>query len=158
MHSLISSAGDGVVHLVGVGNPIRQDDGVGLEIVSKLRRSLGPVPRAGLRIHAPTLNPERVISKVASRGERLVLFDAVEAGKKPGSIVCACLGETKFGFFATHNIPLRLIPEVKDNLESIYVVGIQPESVDVGEGLSEPVRRASEDLVASIVAMGGAGG
>lgn len=142
--------GDGVVHLIGVGNPLRQDDGVGLRVVSSLRRELGQSPRPGIKVHPPSLNPEKVISKAASRGERLLIFDAVEADREPGSIICASLAETKFGFFATHNLPLRLIPGIAENQAGAFVVGIQPESAGVGEGLSEKVQEAGDRLVQAI--------
>jgi hydrogenase maturation protease len=155
LRACLLGGGNRVVHLVGVGNPIKQDDGVGLEVVASLRRELGASPASNLRIHPPSLNPENLMSKIASRKERLVVFDAVEANREPGAIVCASLKDSKYGFFATHNLPVRLIPEVAENLDETYVVGIQPESVDVGEGLSEKVKAASDQLVAMIAAMVG---
>ena len=82
-----------------------------------------------------------------------MVIDAVEAQKEPGTIVCARLSETKFGFFATHNVPLRLVPGVAENAADTFVVGIQPESVGVGEGLSDVVKKSSERLVEMIVSM-----
>jgi hydrogenase maturation protease len=98
-------------------------------------------------------NPERMISDLASKGERIVVIDAVEARKKPGAIVCARLSETKFGFFATHNVPLRLVPGVAENAADTYVVGIQPDSVGIGEGLSDVVKESSVKLVAMIASL-----
>jgi hydrogenase maturation protease len=98
-------------------------------------------------------NPERMISDLASKGERIVVIDAVEAQKKPGAIVCARLSETKFGFFATHNVPLRLVPGVAENAADTYVVGIQPDSVGIGEGLSDVVKESSVKLVAMIASL-----
>ena len=82
-----------------------------------------------------------------------MVIDAVEAQKKPGTIVCARLSETKFGFFATHNVPLRLVPGVAENAADTYVVGIQPDSVGVGEGLSDVVKGSSMKLVAMIASL-----
>jgi len=138
------------VHIVGVGNPIRQDDAVGLEIVSSLRRRLGTRPAPNIVIHPPSLMPERLLSRAAVGGRGLMVFDAVEANREPGSIVCASLAETKFGFFATHNVPLRLIPGVADNLERCFVLGIQPESLGVGEELSATVTEAKSRVVAAM--------
>lgn len=91
-----------------------------------------------------------MISDLASKGERIVVIDAVEAQMKPGTIVCARFSETKFGFFATHNVPLRLVPGVAENAADTYIVGIQPDSVGVGEGLSDVVKRSSMKLVSMI--------
>ncbi len=141
------------VHLVGVGNPIKRDDAAGLEVISTLRRIFGGSAPPSTKIHAATRSPERVLSKLALSGERVVVFDAVEAEREPGAIVCASLGDTKFGYFATHNIPLKLVPGVAEKRDQICIVGIQPESLEVGEGLSEPVRIAVAtvaDAVASL--------
>jgi hydrogenase maturation protease len=135
---------------MGVGNPIRRDDAVGLEVVSSLRRQFGPRPCPGVVIHPPSLSPERLISKVAEKGGRILLFDAVEANSEPGRVFCASLADTKYGFFATHNVPLRLIPGVAADLRSTCVVGIQPESLEVGEGLSETAEAAKKMVVARI--------
>jgi hydrogenase maturation protease len=156
--SWLEEPGNGRVHLLGVGNPIRQDDAIGLEIVSSLRRKLGPRPSPNVIIHPPSLMPERLLSKVAGTGERIVIFDAVEANREPGALVCASLADTKFGFFATHNVPLRLIPGVAGNLGRTFVVGVQPESLGVGEGLSATARAAMGRIVEAMEAMlGGMG-
>jgi hydrogenase maturation protease len=118
-----------------------------------LRRRLRSASKRAVKIHGLSSNPERLISDLASKGERIVVIDAVEAQKEPGTIVCARLSDTKFGFFATHNVPLRLVPGVAENAADTYVVGIQPESVGVGEGLSEVVKESSAKLVALIAGL-----
>jgi len=145
--------GGRTAHVFGIGNPIKQDDAVGLEVVSLLRRRFGPVSPKGIKIHAISSHPERQISELASKGERIVVIDAVEAQKEPGTIVCARLSETKFGYFATHNVPLRLVPGVAENAADTYIVGIQPDSVGVGEGLSQVVKESSAKLVAMIAGL-----
>jgi hydrogenase maturation protease len=137
--------GRGMVHLVGVGNPIKGDDALGLEVVSALRARLGASPTRRIRIHPQSLSPERILPKLAESGT-VVIFDAVEANRAPGAIVCSKLSDTKFGFFATHNLPLRIVPGISGREAQIYVVGIQPESVDIGEGLT-PTAKASVDKV-----------
>jgi hydrogenase 3 maturation protease len=156
--SWLGEPDEGRIHLVGVGNPIRQDDAIGLEIVSSLRKKLGSKPSPNVIIHPPSLMPERLLSKVAGTGDRIVIFDAVEANRRPGAVVCASLADTKFGFFATHNVPFRLIPGVAGNLGRSFVVGVQPESLGVGEGLSATARAAKGRIVEAMGAMiGGMG-
>lgn len=143
------------IHILGIGNPIKQDDAVGLEVVGSLRRLFSSRSAHAINIHAPSLNPEGLISKLASRGERIIIIDAVEARKEPGTIVCARLSDTKFGFFATHNIPLKLVPGVAQNASDIFVIGIQPASVAVGEGLSKVVSESSGKLISMIAGLVG---
>lgn len=144
--------GPGLTHVIGIGNSLKGDDAVGLEAAASLRRRLARASKV-VRVHGPTSNPERIISALASRGERILIIDAVEAQKDPGTIVFARLSETKFGFFATHNIPLRLIPGVAENAADTYLVGIQPESVFVGEGLSAVVKKSCDWLVEAIAGL-----
>ncbi len=143
------------VNLVGIGNPIKGDDSVGLAVVSELLRLLGPSPTSRLAIHEPSMSPERTLSRLALKGERIVIFDAVETGKEPGAILCAKLSDTKFGFFATHNIPLRIVPGLGGMASDVYLLGIQPESVEVGKGLTKSVETASRRVVAAIVGIAG---
>jgi len=141
----------GPVHLVGVGNSMRTDDAVGLEIVSELRSRLGAAPSPRLRIYPATVMPERLLSRLASGPGGIVVFDAVEAAKSPGDIIFCALADTKYGFFATHNIPLRLIPGLASRENDVFMVGVQPRSLEVGEELTDQVR-ASARLVVDAVA------
>jgi hydrogenase maturation protease len=95
--------------------------------------------------------PERLLSRLASEPGRIVVFDAVDASKSPGEIVCARLSDTKYGFFATHNVPLRLVPGLAGRRDEVFLVGVQPQSLEVGEGLTDVVQRSVERLVAVVV-------
>jgi hydrogenase 3 maturation protease len=143
-------AGEGRVDFVGVGNELRGDDAVGLEIISCLRSRLRGSPRPRFRVHPVAPMPERLLSKLSSKAERIIIFDAVEAARPPGEIICSKLGETKYGFFATHNVPLRLVPGLEARGDEVYVVGVQPESLEVGEGLSGAIRDSVGKIVDAI--------
>ncbi len=147
-HAFESSSGP--VDCVGVGNPIRTDDGVGLKIVSELKSALGRRPSEGVTIHGVSLMPERLLSKLSSKNGTLLIFDAVEATKAPGEVVCGMLADTKYGYFATHNVPLRLVPGLAERSDSVYIVGIQPESLEVGEGLTPAVRESAKLVVRAV--------
>lgn len=137
---------EGPVDLVGVGNTIRGDDAFGVEVISRLRSSPSGSPQ-GIRVHPAAQMPERLLSKLASTVGRLIVFDSVEVSRPPGTMVCRRLGDTRYGFFATHNVPLKLIPGLGPRLADCYVVGVQPESLEVKEGLSAPVQAAVETIV-----------
>jgi len=138
------------VNLVGVGNELRRDDGVGLEVVSSLRSKLGGSPVPGVRIHGGAPMPERLLARLASHAGRIVVFDAVEASGLPGDVVFCPMSDTKYGFFGTHNIPLRLIPGLTERLGDVFLVGVQPANLEVGLGLSPKVRESVAELVAVV--------
>ncbi|HUI01031.1 MAG TPA: hydrogenase maturation protease [Nitrososphaerales archaeon] len=140
----------GTLVLFGVGNPIKRDDSVGLYIATRLRSRLGSAPTARVKIHRPVDQAELAISRLDLQSSRLLLFDAIEAGKPPGSVVFANLDDTKYGFFVTHNIPLRLLPSVRENGKNVFVLGVQPHDVGIGEGPSEPMVQVAEKIVSVV--------
>jgi hydrogenase maturation protease len=140
------------IHLVGVGNPLRMDDGVGVFVAKALQARIAGVAKRSITVHDGSGFPDVLLSRLPP-DEGLVIFDAVEAGLKPGSIVCATIRDTRFGFFATHNVPLRLIPGISERMDGVLMVGIEPESLDVGEGLSRSVRASADKVVTEILAL-----
>jgi len=130
---------------------------VGLYITDQLRR--------GLRSRLPSLKvisavsyPELALSRIDLQASRALIFDAVETGEPAGSIVFACVDDTKYGFFATHNFPLKLHPVVRENSKNVFILGVQPEDLGIGEGLSDVVRAAAGRVVDVVAAQLGGGG
>jgi len=141
------------VHLMGAGNELRTDDAVGLEIMSSLRSKLGSAPAPGIKLYAGSPMPERLLTKLASKGGRIIVFDAVEASGIPGEVVFRSMADTKYGFFGTHNIPLRLVPGLTARLGDVFLVGVQPASLEVGFGLTSDVEESVREIV-GVVAEG----
>lgn len=141
-----------ILHIVGLGNQMRRDDGVGLFVVSKLRRTTRKLQLGSVRIHTPSLRPELLISKISEKkGNRVLIMDAVEFNAKPGSILLAPINDVKHGFFSTHNIPLKLIPSLFEEGQSNYIFGVQPLDTEIGDKLSDPVNKSAETIISKIV-------
>jgi hydrogenase maturation protease len=94
--------------------------------------------------------PERVLSNISSKAGSIVIFDAVEASKEPGEVVFCKLADTKYGFFGTHNVPLKLIPGLSARDDDVHLVGVQPASLDVGEGLTDTVQRSVQEVITTV--------
>ena len=137
------------IHFVGVGNTLRRDDGVGIFIASALKARITGDSRSKAIVYDRSRSHETLLSRLPI-DEGLVVFDAVEAGLEPGSIICATVGDTKYSFFATHNVPLAIIPGVAERKDRVCVMGIEPEALGVGEGLSPRVEASAEALTAEI--------
>jgi len=132
------------IHIFGVGNPIKCDDSVGLFIVSKLRQEVGSKPLNGLRIHPPKKFIESSLSKI--KYSNIIIFDSVECNLEAGSIVFINLKDSNYGFFSTHNIPLKIVSLIYSS-NDIFVLGVQPEVLDIGEYLSPKVKASAERIV-----------
>jgi len=129
--------------LVGIGNRWRADDAAGPEIVSRV---VG-------RIAATCLDagdaPERHLGEmVASRGEAILLLDAVDFGGAPGEIALFAAEDLSDRLSTTHTSSLRLLMRYleAESGGEVLLVGIQPASVSFGSPMSAPVSASVEAL------------
>jgi hydrogenase 3 maturation protease len=154
---LISENTKNKLSFLGIGNPIKSDDAVGLYILSKLRKKHGANPKRFLKI-VHSSSPERALSKIVEgqhqqrqrNPEATIIFDALESNSRPGTIIFANVRETRYGFFATHDIPLRLLSTVVTNSSKIFILGVQPANMDIGEKLSDVVLVSANLIIAEI--------
>jgi hydrogenase 3 maturation protease len=133
--------------ILGIGNPIKRDDSVGLYIAERLRSAIGARPSSHVSIRSAEARPELALSKLDLRASKLLILDAAEMARPAGTVALVGLNDTRYGFFATHNLPLRLHPDLKKNGESVFLLGVQPDDLSIGEGLSDSVRSAADGVV-----------
>jgi hydrogenase 3 maturation protease len=129
--------------LVGLGNVLRRDDGVGVYLAQNIH--------PGFNIHVINVEVgiENYIGKINSYlPDLLILMDCVFFNRRPGysrlSPVTDLVGYTT----NTHNIALKSISNLFT--AQTFILGIQPDSVALGEGLSAPVLKKAEHLVQKI--------
>jgi len=131
----------GKVVFVGVGNELRGDDGVGVYIAKKLKRR--KTVNTGVA-------PENFIGKIKKmKPERIVIFDALEFGGKPGEVRVVDARKTEGLKISTHSLPLSFFCKLFEGVE-VYLIGIQPKSREFGSFMSEEVVRAAEKLLAEL--------
>lgn len=125
---------------VGVGSVARGDDGVGVRLAEGLRDGIGAeVILAGDA-------PERWLTRLAGGGHGAVVFlDAVDFGGAPGSVVVLDSAEVvaRYPQVSTHKIGLGALASmiVADGGPGVWLLGVQPESVGAGVGLTPAVER-----------------
>jgi hydrogenase maturation protease len=124
--------------LMGLGNTDYGDDGLGVRLAERLAA-------AGLPdvIVAGTM-PERFIdAAITADFDYLIFIDAVELGAPPGSAVFLNSGEmaAKFPQISTHKISLGLLAKLVEEkgTTKARLLGVQPESLKTGAGLSPAV-------------------
>jgi hydrogenase maturation protease len=147
------------VAVLGVGNRLRRDDAVGCIVCDELQKtspsSLVPDPSSvpGLFIVDCGSTPENYIQPVADRNPtRILVVDCCNYGAKPGEFRRFTREEVdrlSYGLLSTHTLPLTLTIEMLslETNATIELLGIQPERIEFGDGLSEPVRRALPGVV-----------
>ena len=129
--------------LVGVGNPLRRDDGVGPWIVAALR---GTAAAAALELVDAQDVPENFVPAIARGAARNVVFvDAVAAEGEPGTVVFGRLADlAEAESFSTHKMALSLSGKYLAAAgKEAFLLGIVPADLDFGEGLTPAVARAA---------------
>jgi hydrogenase maturation protease len=141
------------VAVVGVGNPIMGDDGVGPKIIEQLEGSPAAAADDVRLIDAGTTG--FLALEAMSGAERAVVVDAVENGEAPGTIhEYRCVDgtfETDIPEMTMHDVSFTEAViagrDVYDLPHEIRILGVEPADVSIGDELSEAVEEAATELV-----------
>jgi len=137
--------GEKRVVLVGVGNPMRVDDGVGPKIIELLQeRHLENV----MLINAETV-PEAFTGKVEKRQPtHVMLIDAANFRGQVGETRLITGAQIGGQALSTHSLPLTLfISYIEKSIDaSVILLGIQPKTID----FFMPMCREIEEAAVSI--------
>lgn len=138
------------VVVLGVGNPMRGDDGIGPCLADRLQGNVSATV-----VNAGDV-PENYLGPVAaSRPEVVVIVDAAELGAAPGEIAIVEVNELAGrAALSTHNASLRLFIKVLQSeiQTDVFLLGVQPASMAFGAPMSQVVVAALhllEDLFKS---------
>ncbi|MBP8672852.1 MAG: hydrogenase maturation protease [Synergistales bacterium] len=136
------------VHLWGLGNRLRGDDGVGVYIAE----SLIPIAPPRMRVVVCETVPENYTPwLLRDRPKELVVVDAANMGLKAGSVRRLALDELAEAVFETHGITLPLILEPHLEWLAVTAIGIQPEQLSLSLDLSPAVHRAASAVISIIL-------
>lgn len=139
----------GRVCVVGVGNSERADDGVGTFVAESLAaQGLEDVIVAGT-------TPERWMGTLAAGDYDTVLFvDAVALDAAAGSAVLMDAAEIEGHFpqVSTHRISLGALARLisREAGTRVMLLGVRPETLAEGPGLSEVVGQTARGLAAAL--------
>jgi hydrogenase 3 maturation protease len=135
--------------VLGVGNPLRGDDALGLEILRLLN---GKVPRNVRLIESQTM-PENFTGEVERfKPSHVLLIDAASFNAKP-SVVRLVPPEDIAGVaVSTHALPLSIFAEViqKSVKAKVLLLGVQPKTVNFVEGLSPEVKKTAKKIAETL--------
>jgi hydrogenase 3 maturation protease len=125
---------------IGIGNQLRQDDGIGVYISQRIIES------NTVKVITVEVSIENYIGKINSIDyDTLVLIDCADIGRQPGTYELLPPLGIRDMTFNTHNISLKRISEFFRN--EVLVLAIQPEKVDFGENLSYLVKEAGNKII-----------
>ncbi len=140
--------------VIGVGNPLMGDDGVGLEALRRLA-SRWHLPDEVEVIDGGTWGMN--LLHLIEEADGVVLLDAIRAGEAPGTVVRLDRDDLPRMFvhkISPHQIDLQevlALAELRGGLpERMVALGIEPERVELGVELSGAVRRSLGELDSTV--------
>ena len=144
--------------VVGLGNPILGDDGVGWVVAEEVKKQLPP--GSAVDVDCLSLGGISLMERLIGY-ERAILVDAFISDQQEGSVIVAELGElpnySAFHLTSAHDMSLQNALEMGRRLGAVLpaevtVVGVSASHVyDFSEELSPPVREAVPKMVTIVV-------
>ncbi len=139
-----------LITVLGVGNILLSDEGVGVKVIEKLEKEY-IFPDNVVLLDGGTLGLG--LTYFITGSERLIIVDAVKGGKEPGTIYKFNKEEILRKFnekISFHELGLSEVLGVLSVLEreprDIVLIGIEPEKIELGTELSQKVKERLEDL------------
>ncbi len=145
----MSAKSEALVVVVGVGNTLFKDEGIGVHIIHELEK-LG-LPE-GVKVFDGGTSGLSLID-LMKETPRVIFLDAAEMGRKPGTVMRFTPEEVKMasdGNFSLHEAGLPevfLLASFLGVSPDVIIFGIQPKEIGWGIGLSQELRREVPEIV-----------
>ena len=135
---------DNSIVVLGVGNILLTDEGLGVHVVKELKENYNFTPEISL-IDGGTMGMELL---TYMRGmKRILLIDAINGGEAPGTVYEFPHRELEQYFtehISVHEVGMQDILRIRaiqeNPSEDAIVIGVEPESLEIGFESSAPVQ------------------
>lgn len=134
--------------ILGMGNSLKGDDGVGPFVCDELSKK---ALKADI-INAGTV-PENYIQLIIKKEpDVLLVIDAIEFDGKAGEIRLLQPEQLNKYAFSTHTLSPHLFIEMiqQSKKVEVNVIGIQPKQTKLAEGISKELKQSAEELVSEL--------
>lgn len=132
---------------VGLGNPMRADDGAGLVLLQKLKQSRS---FQSARFIEAGVNPENYLQTILDFNPQAVVFiDAARCGRPPGAIEWLTGESLDRIRISTHAFSMTLVETYLSSHKKLdfHYLGIQPESTAPGTRLAASVQEGIDGFI-----------
>jgi hydrogenase maturation protease len=135
--------------ILGVGNLLLRDEGVGVQVIKALEDR--PLPAGIELLDGGTLGID--LLAYISEAERIIVVDAVKGGGEPGAIyrlTPEILVQFKEQALSLHQVGFLEVLDLSEQLGNrpeAIIYGIEPQVIDWGLELTEPVQAAVPRVV-----------
>lgn len=136
------------VCVLGVGNKIRGDDGVGPAVIEELEKTYSD--EKDILLLNVQASPESFVRDIESfRPDKLIVIDSVEMEGFPGEVRQIDYHTIKKQSLSTHKLPLSIFIDFLQRKMKFHLLffGVQPKTIGFNKRMSGPVKRSIPDLV-----------
>lgn len=141
------------IAVIGIGNTLRRDDGIGLIVLESLLKFY---KRKGIDYLDFGIATFDLLHRMRNYNT-VLLIDGVTANLSAGELKIFDLGSIEYNpdnlTTSTHELNLREVFELSKRIglkTRIYVAGIQIDDVSYGQGLSEALKNKQEEITKQI--------
>lgn len=139
--------------VIGLGNTLRRDDGIGIIILESLLKFYRRQDIDYLNFGIASFD----LIHPLQEHEKTLLIDGIDAGLKPGRLKIFKLEDIEYAItgpaISTHEINLKGIFELYKKFElktEIYIAGIQVKDASFAGGLTEALNKRLKDIIEEI--------
>ena len=140
------------VVVVGVGNLLLKDEGIGIHVA----RALQELNLPGVEIVDGGTSPDSI--PYLEPADRLIIVDAAEFGDKPGTIRRfrpEDLADETGGAMSLHELgvlpSLKMMSLLGNESKDVITIGIQPKEIDWGTELSPKLQQKVPEIVKTVL-------
>ncbi|MFX0107231.1 MAG: hydrogenase maturation peptidase HycI [Candidatus Hodarchaeota archaeon] len=137
------------IGILGVGNDLRTDDGLGLYVIEGLKH-LGS---SRVMVENVGSVPEAFAHPLAQFGaERVIMVDAADMMKPVGHIELVTKERIGGVALSTHRMPLSLLMQYLEDQTGgrTILIGVQPKSIQFGEGLTPEIEQVAQKIISTL--------
>jgi hydrogenase maturation protease len=140
--------------VIGVGNLLLMDEGIGVHTINELEKHDLP---ESIEIYDGGTGGFKLIDLMHGAA-RVIFIDAVETGKAPGTItifsaedVHSFYNKKKYSLHDTNLMEVIKMAEMLDNPPRIEIVGIQPKTINYDTTLSKELTDSMPDIINTVL-------
>lgn len=136
--------------IIGVGNTLRGDDGLGPLLVQQLSGSV----KADL-LDAGEV-PESYLGRIiVSQPDTIIVVDAVDMQESPGTLAVIEIDDLTNVSWSTHRLSLALFMKYlqEQTGSAVFLLGVQPGTTVLGQKMTLPMEETLQILVNYFIAL-----
>jgi hydrogenase 3 maturation protease len=137
------------IAILGVGSVLRADDAAGILVVEKLAKAIDTKEYPNVRFYDGQTAPENFCGVIRQFcPSHLIIIDAADVSKKPGSILHLDPEDIGGISFCTHMLPLKMMVEYlqRQTHTAATILGIQYKDVSFDSFMTSEVREAVDEI------------